>query len=208
MADEGEKRFGLVPDLQRREPDRDRDHQQLQDVEGQAGGRGAIFQLCAARQGQAVAGNQPFEEVEPAAIAVGLADGERGAAQACARFQQQADGDADADRDQAGDGEPEEGLAGKARGIVERAQIGDRRDDGGEDQRRHHGLEQRHEDRAQRLERGGEPVEVAVRPRAHLSRDKAQQQADDHADQNLEPETAIIQRHDAFPLGRTGAYIG
>ena len=120
-ADEGEEGLRLVADLQRGEADCDRDDQQLQDVERDAGAGAAVGDLGAARQGQAVAGDQTFQEIEPAADRIRLAHGERGAVQARARLDDQADGKADADRDQRGDREPEQRLAGETGGIVERA---------------------------------------------------------------------------------------
>ena len=90
--------------------------------------------------------------------------------------------EADRDGDQRGDHEPEKGAGGQPRGVVDLPQVGDRHQDGEEDERRDGQLQQLDEDVADLLERLVEPVDVLA------AGEPAEEDTDDEAGDDLGPE--------------------
>jgi hypothetical protein len=79
------------------------------------------------------------------------------------------------------DAEPEQGLTGEARGVRDVPQLRDARDDREEDERHDGDLQQGDVGVADRRERRGESVGVALAVGAEVQREDAEQDAGDQA---------------------------
>ena len=104
-------------------------------------------------------------------------------------LQQHAEPDPDQHGDQGRDGEPEQRVPGEPGGVGDRAQVGDRADDGGEDEGDDGGLQQRDVARTDGLQRGAEGIGVRLGA-ARVLGEEAKSEAHDQGGDDLEAERA------------------
>src|SRR5699024_9800509 len=182
-------------------------YQDLQGVEAE--GDGAVVP-GGPGDAQEVRGHRARAEVQPAALGVGGLRGVGRDPGAGAGRGNGAEGDADRDGDQGGDREPEQCLPGQAGGIGDTPEVRDRGDDREEDQRRDQRLQQGHEDRADGLQGGGQPVRAVTAvlagagDRTHLGGHEAEDHAEDQPDQDLPAEGDADDRAQRVAPGRPG----
>ena len=166
-----------------------------------------------ALQAEDVAGHQSGEEVEPSAALLGGGRGGGVDRAVAAGLGEQAQADADRHGDQCGDGEPQQRLAGEARGVGHLLEVGDADDHRGDDQGRDQHLQQRDEGAADGLEGAGQPVGRAVGDGADLTGDEPEGDTEDEGEEDLrrERDATETSEHEEVPFGRgcrTGAGRG
>lgn len=188
---EGQERLGCLARFQCGYAKSNRYHEQLQHVEIQRCAGRTVVEFGRGFKTEDIGRNEALEEIEPGArgrrcCGCGICD--RGVDP---RLDDETKCYADHHRNERRNREPQQCLPDELGGIAQVFQIGNRGDDGSEDQRRNECAQQLHKDAANCLKRDGKPVLTACGIGANVARNEAKQQADDHGGQHLKAEITI-----------------